>query len=392
MNLAVEVTKRLGSFTLNASFTSDGRLTAFFGRSGSGKTSLVNIIAGIARPDRGRVVLEGNTLVDTDQRIFIPKHRRRVGYVFQEGRLFPHLTVRQNLLFGQWFSPRVERRIELDQVLDLLGIGHLLDRRPGALSGGEKQRVAIGRALLSSPRLLLLDEPLASLDEGRKEDILPFIERLRDEAEVPIVYVSHALSEIARLATTVVMIRDGRVVAVGSPSDILGRTDLLAAQSATEAGTLIEAVVSGHDRDFALTALRSPAGDLQAPHLDLPIGTPVRIHVRARDVMIATRRPEGLSALNVLAGVVASLDLDDEGLAEVRIDAGGVRLVARLTRKSVIGLGLQEGLEVYAIIKSVALDRDVYGRALMPAQGISADATTRADQVSPSAGLFPRAG
>src|SRR5882757_4026694 len=284
MSLAVDVTKRLGSFVLEAKFASEGRLTAFFGRSGSGKTSLVNIVAGVTHPDRGRVALDGRPLVDTAQGIFVPKYRRRLGYVFQEGRLLPHLTVRQNLLFGRWFTPKNERKIDLDQVLYLLGIGHLLDRRPGALSGGEKQRVAIGRALLASPHLLLLDEPLAALDDSRKEEILPFIERLRDQAEVPIVYVSHSLIEVSRLATTVVVIQDGRIAAVGPPTEVLGRTELISPNGAAEAGALIEATVSAQDPAFGLTALQSAAGALQAPHLDLPIGTPVRVRIRARDV------------------------------------------------------------------------------------------------------------
>jgi molybdate transport system ATP-binding protein len=369
MSLAVEVTHRFGSFLLEASFVSEGRLTAFFGRSGSGKTSLINIIAGIVRPDRGRIVLDDTVLVDTERRIFLPKYRRRVGYVFQEGRLFPHLTVRQNLLFGRWFTAKRERHIGLDQVLDLLGIAHLMDRRPGALSGGEKQRVAIGRALLTSPRLLLLDEPLASLDDTRKEEILPFIERLRDEAEVPIVYVSHSISEVTRLATTVVVILDGRIAAVGPPTDVLGRAGLLDAHDAGEAGTLIEAVVAEHDLSFGLTALRSPAGVLQAPRLDLPVGTPVRVRIRARDVMIATTRPEGLSALNVLPGRVTALDGAGEGPVAIDLDCGGVRLTARLTRKSVDTLRLAPGREVYAVIKSVALDRESLGRAPAGARG-----------------------
>jgi molybdate transport system ATP-binding protein len=371
MSLSVDVAHRFGSFSLQAHFVSEGRLTAFFGRSGAGKTSLINIIAGIARPQRGRIVLDDRTLVDTEQGIFVPRYRRRVGYVFQEGRLFPHLTVRQNLLFGRWFTPKPERQIMLDQVLDLLGIAHLLDRRPGALSGGEKQRVAIGRALLTSPRLLLLDEPLASLDETRKEDILPFIERLRDEAGVPIVYVSHSLAEVARLATTVVVIEDGRILAVGPPTDVLGRRELMASHSTAETGALIEAVVAEHDQSFGLTALRSAAGSLLAPRLDLPIGTPVRLRIRARDVMIATSRPDGLSALNVLPGRVVTLDEADASLVEVGLDCGGVRLTARLTRRSVDALGLEPGREVYAVIKSVALDRDALGRA----PGFAADAT-----------------
>ena len=361
MTLAVDVTHRFGSFLLEARFVSEGRLTAFFGRSGSGKTSLVNIIAGVIRPDRGRIVLDDTVLVDTKQRIFVPKYRRRVGYVFQEGRLFPHLTVRQNLLFGRWFTPKRERNIGLDQVLDLLGIAPLLDRRPGALSGGEKQRVAIGRALLTSPRLLLLDEPLASLDDTRKEEILPFIERLRDEAQVPIVYVSHSISEVTRLATTVVTILDGRVVAVGPPTEVLGRADV--PYDTAEAGAVIDAVIDGHDPSFGLTTLRSPAGALQAPRLDLPIGTPVRVRIRAREVMIATALPDGLSALNVLPALVTALEQAGEGAVAVGLDCSGVRLTARLTRKSVDALGLEPGRKVYAVIKSVALDRDTLGRA-----------------------------
>jgi molybdate transport system ATP-binding protein len=361
MSLAVDVTHRFGSFLLEARFVSEGRLTAFFGRSGSGKTTLINLIAGVIRPDRGRIVLDDAVLVDTKQRIFVPKYRRRVGYVFQEGRLFPHLTVRQNLLFGRWFTPRRERNIGLDQVLDLLGIAHLLDRRPGALSGGEKQRVAIGRALLTSPRLLLLDEPLASLDDTRKEEILPFIERLRDEAQVPIVYVSHSISEVTRLATTVVTILDGRVVAVGPPTEVLGRAD--APYDTGEAGAVIDAVIGGHDPSFGLTTLRSPAGALQAPHLDLPIGTPVRVRIRAREVMIATTPPDGLSALNVLPALVTALEQAGEGAVAVDLDCSGVHLTARLTRKSVDALGLEPGRKVYAVIKSVALDRDTLARA-----------------------------
>jgi molybdate transport system ATP-binding protein len=376
MSLAVDVTHRFGSFLLEAHFVSDGRLTAFFGRSGSGKTSLINIIAGVVRPDRGRIVLDDTTLVDTDRRLFVPKYRRRVGYVFQEGRLFPHLTVRQNLLFGRWFTPPRERHVTLEQVLDLLDIGALLDRRPGGLSGGEKQRVAIGRALLTSPRLLLMDEPLASLDDSRKDEILPFIERLRDEARVPIVYVSHSLPEVARLATTVVVFQDGRIMATGSPTEVLGRADVLAPYVLSEAGVLIEATVCGHDRAFGLTALQSRAGLFQAPHLDLPIGTPVRIRVRARDVMIATARPDGLSALNVLSGVIRALDATADGLVEVGLDCGGVRLAARLTRKSIATLRLEPGREVYAVIKSVALDRDTLGRAPTPIERASADAST----------------
>jgi molybdate transport system ATP-binding protein len=226
MNLEVDVYRQLGAFTLEARFTTDGGLTALFGRSGAGKTSLVNIIAGLLRPDRGKIVVNGRVLVDTAQHMFIPKHRRRIGYIFQEPRLFPHLTVRQNLLYGRCFTPAAERRENLDHIIELLGIGSLLDRGPTLLSGGEKQRVAIGRALLASPHLLLMDEPLAALDEARKSEILPYIERLRDDIRVPMVYVSHSVPEVTRLATAMVLLSEGRVVATGTAADIMARADL----------------------------------------------------------------------------------------------------------------------------------------------------------------------
>ena len=230
MSLEVDIEHNQGVFRLEASFSSSGRLTALFGRSGSGKTTLVNTIAGLVRPTRGRITVQGTVLVDTAAGVFLPKHRRRIGYVFQEGRLFPHLTVRQNLLFGRWLarSQETDKRdgaADLDGLVDLLGMGALLARRPGGLSGGEKQRVAIGRALLSRPRLLLMDEPLASLDEARKGEIPPYIERLRDEVGVPIIYVSHNVAEVARLATMVVVLDEGRVVAAGSATEVLVGSD-----------------------------------------------------------------------------------------------------------------------------------------------------------------------
>ena len=219
--LLVDVEHEQGAFRLEAGFTAPAGVTALFGRSGSGKTTLVRTIAGLVRPRRGRVVLAGETLLDTARGIVLPPHRRRIGYVFQEGRLFPHLTVRQNLLFGRWFAPRREPGTEPGAIVELLGIGHLLRRRPGSLSGGETQRVAIGRALLAKPRLLLMDEPLTSLDDARKAEILPYIARLRDEAGVPIVYVSHSRAEVARLADMVVVLEDGRVTAAGPAAEIL---------------------------------------------------------------------------------------------------------------------------------------------------------------------------
>ena len=216
--LDVDIRHRQGGFTLQAAFTAPRGLTALFGRSGSGKTTLVNAIAGLNRPDQGHILLNGKPLVDTAGRAFTPAHRRRVGYVFQDARLFPHLSVRQNLRYGRWFVAKGHASADFDAVVAMLGIGHLLRRRPSGLSGGEQQRVAIGRALMSSPQLLLMDEPLASLDELRKAEILPFIERLRDVGNIPIVYVSHSVAEVSRLATTVVVLADGKVVACGPAS------------------------------------------------------------------------------------------------------------------------------------------------------------------------------
>jgi molybdate transport system ATP-binding protein len=213
--LRVDITKKLGEFSLEASFTSEGRVTGLFGASGAGKTSLINMIAGLLKPDRGIIAIDGETLDDTEKRIHIPAHRRRIGYVFQDARLFPHLDVAQNLDYGRRMNRLAEDPAQFKRVTELLDIGGLLDRRPGKLSGGERQRVALGRALLSKPRLLLMDEPLGSLDEGRKVEILPYLVRLRDEANVPMVYVSHDAAELRQLATQIVMLRGGRVTALG---------------------------------------------------------------------------------------------------------------------------------------------------------------------------------
>ncbi|MGK9164842.1 molybdenum ABC transporter ATP-binding protein [Inquilinus limosus] len=370
MSLEIEIRHRQGDFALDVGFRGEGRLTALFGRSGAGKTTVVNVIAGLVRPQHGRVVVDGRTLVDTDRGTVLPAHRRRIGYVFQEGRLFPHLTVRQNLLYGRWFTPKAERSAEFGRVVELLGIAPLLHRRPALLSGGEKQRVAIGRALLASPRLLLMDEPLASLDEARKAEILPYIERLRDEARIPIVYVSHAIGEVARLATTLVVLADGRVAAAGPVAEVMGRADLF---PRAEAGAVLEAAVEDHDDRYQLTRLRVAAGLLTVPRVDLPAGAKVRIRIRARDVMLATRPPDHLSALNVLPATVTAIAPDDGPTADIGLDCAGDRLLARLTRRSIEALGLAPGRPVHAVIKSVAFDRHTVGGALRGPHGADAE-------------------
>ncbi|MGY5809427.1 molybdenum ABC transporter ATP-binding protein [Rhizobium sp. LEGMi198b] len=356
MTLTVDIRHRLGAFSLEAAFTSDGGVTALFGRSGSGKTSIIRIIAGLIQPDHGRVDLDGTVLADTDAQVFVPRHRRRFGYVFQEARLFPHLSVQQNLNYGRWFAPKSGHSESFDGVVDLLGIAALLDRRPAKLSGGEKQRVAIGRALLSSPRLLLMDEPLAALDEARKAEILPYLERLRDETKVPIIYVSHSIAEVARLANRVVVLRDGKVEATGPAVEIFSQLSGPQAIDRREAGVLLEGRVEHIDREHRLTIVALKAAKLFVPGEAAGIGKTVRVHIPARDVMLATARPEGLSALNILEGRVLALGTAADGTVEVKVDCGGDTVLARITQFSSERLGLRIGLPIHAVIKTVALE------------------------------------
>ncbi len=363
--MEVNLNKRLGDFNINVAFdTPTSGITALFGRSGAGKTTLVNMMAGLLRPDSGVLSIGGQTLFDSAQGVNVKPEHRRVGYVFQEGRLFPHLSVKANLYYGRRFAPRGERYVEPRQIIELLGLDSLLVRRPATLSGGEKQRVAIGRALLSEPRLLLMDEPLAALDAARKSEIMRHIERLRDEVGVPIVYVSHALDEVARLADHMVLLADGGVIATGSAVDIMSRPDLSPHTGRHEAGALIEARVEGHD-DFGLTALAFPGGVLRVSGLDLLTGTAVRARIRARDVAIATSPPQDLSILNVFYGRIAEMIPSGAAAMDLQLDVG-VRLWARITARSAHELSLAPGREVYALVKSVAIDRHSLGLAEPP--------------------------
>jgi molybdate transport system ATP-binding protein len=372
--IEVSAIKRLGDFTLDAEFAAEGRFIALFGHSGSGKTSLINVIAGLLRPERGRAIIDGSTLFDTERGIFLPAYRRRLGTVFQEGRLFPHLSVRQNLLYGAWFARSAGRETSLARVADLLGIEGLLNRYPNRLSGGEKQRVAIGRALLAAPKLLLMDEPLASLDDPRKQEIMPYLERLRDEARIPVIYVSHSVAEVARLSDTLVILSGGKVRAAGPTIELMQRLDLLPMVDGGETGALIEATVQGHDDAYCLTTLASRAGQWRVPRLDIAPGKRIRMQIRARDVMISLNRPEDMSALNVVAAVVAEIGpLDGPGV-EIKLDSNGEPLVARLTRYSVERLSLRVGTPVFAIVKSVSFDRASLGAAWRDIQ--AADAGT----------------
>jgi molybdate transport system ATP-binding protein len=351
--LEVAVRHAFGGFSLDASFRAPPGVTVLFGRSGSGKTTVVNAVAGLLMPDAGRIAVDDLVLLDTDRGIRLKPHRRRLGYIFQEGRLFPHLTVRQNLAYGAWFAPRGAPREDTRRMVDLLGIGHLLDRRPGGLSGGEKQRVAIGRALLSAPRLILADEPLAALDAERKAEILPYFERLRDEVSIPILYVTHSASEVARLATTVVAMDAGRVVAQGPAAAVLGDPAILPV-GAREAGAVLTARVARHHED-GLTELDAGGIPLFLPRIAAAPGERLRIRIAAHDVMLSRGRPEGLSALNILPGIVHEVRPGAGPGAIVALDTGAGRLLARITRRSAAALALEPGAQAHAVIKTVSV-------------------------------------
>jgi molybdate transport system ATP-binding protein len=359
MTLDLHIRHRLGTFTLDVAFETGGGITALFGPSGSGKTSLIKIVAGLTRPDEGRITLDGETILDTQSRLNVPVHRRRFGIVFQEARLFPHLSVQRNLLYGRWFSKAPADPATFDRVVDLLGLAPLLARGPARLSGGEKQRVAIGRALLAKPRFLLMDEPLAALDADRKAEILPYLERLRDETALPMLYVSHAVAEVTRLADRVLMIADGRLTATGTAADMLSLPATSDAISRRDAGTVIEGEIAADQPDPRITRVAIGSLTLNLPgrgSIRPQPGRRVRLRIAARDVMLATRRPEGLSALNILEGTIHSQRAAGQDQVDVVLDCSGVRLTARITAVSCEGLGLVVGMPVHAVIKTVALD------------------------------------
>jgi molybdate transport system ATP-binding protein len=359
----VEIDQRVGSFHLAVKFSAGAPIVGLFGRSGAGKSSVINAIAGIATPARGRIRINDVTLFDSAEGINVPPEDRRIGYVFQDALLFPHMDVRSNLHYGQRLRSSADRFIEEARVVELLGLGGLLQRKPNTLSGGEKQRAAIGRALLAQPRILLMDEPLAALDIPRKTEILDYIERLRDELGIPIVYVSHSVAEISRLADTVVVLSDGKCIAVGEVDEVMGRLDLRPATGRYEAGSLIDTRVAAHDLVDQLTTLAFDGGELIVPQLDASIGERVRARIRARDVSLATQRPAGSSILNVLPGCITVMDAGVGPIVDVQLAVGSATLNARITRRSLRQLGIQVGQNVYALVKAVSFDQRSVGYA-----------------------------
>ncbi len=342
-------------FTLDAAFRiARPGITALFGPSGSGKTTLVNTIAGIFHPREGRVVVDGRLLLDTTTGTFVPARERRTGTVFQDARLFPHMSVENNLRFGWRRAADKASTEEFDHVLDMLGLRPLLKRRPAKLSGGEKSRVALGRALLAAPQLLLLDEPLAALDAARKADIFPYLERLRDEAKLPMIYVTHSLDEVMRLADDLILLKDGSVAAQGRVFDLLPDLEFASALGAAPVGAVFAATVRAQRAD-GLTTLAFDGGELIVARLARPVGSALRVRLRAEDIMLALEEPKGISANNILPAVVTSVKPHDAH-ADVQLASGGVKLVSRITAASRKRLDIAPGLKLFAIVKSVTVD------------------------------------
>lgn len=352
--ITMDISAGLGDFTLDAAFEAPSNgVTALFGRSGSGKTTIINAIAGLVRPDRGRITVAGDVLFDGTAGIDLPIADRRLGYVFQEGRLFPHLSVQRNLLYGR--REAIGAHPTLGETVDLLGLGHLLSRRPGSLSGGERQRVAIGRALLANPRILLMDEPLASLDAARRAEILPYLASLRGTLAIPIVYVSHQMDEIIRLADTMVLVEAGAIAASGPVEALTSRLDLAPLTGGQDAGAVVACRIAGHDTRFGLTRLEFSGGSLWVSALQTPIGDPVRVRIGARDVALALTPPTGISMLNVIEARISEIGVPHGAQVDVGLIAGEDALLAKLTRRSLSELGLTPGMTVHALIKSVSI-------------------------------------
>lgn len=348
-----------GHFALNVDFHTPGRgVTAIFGPSGSGKTTLLRCIAGLERAPQG--FLEVNGSCWQDQGFFLPTHKRPLAYVFQEASLFSHLSVRKNLEYGLRRTPASQRKVAFEEAVELLGIKPLLRRNPNGLSGGERQRVAIARALLTSPKLLLMDEPLAALDVHSKAEILPYLETLHQELSIPVLYVTHSISEVMRLADHILVLEKGELVGSGALLDVLTNLDLPLLAHAYEAGVVIEAVVKEHDEQFHLTYLEFVSATLSGGRLslsreDLPLGRLVRVVLNARDVSLALENEVNSSILNIFQATILEIAEESPGQLMVKLDLGGALLLARITKKSGVLLNLQVGKKVYARVKSVAL-------------------------------------
>jgi molybdate transport system ATP-binding protein len=361
--IEVDVRLRRGAFELQAALAAPSPgVTSLFGRSGSGKTTLINLIAGLLRPDHGRIAVNGTVLHDSALGMSVPAHRRRIGYVFQDGRLFPHLDVAGNLRYGLRRSAARTADAGFSDAVALLGLENLLQRRPHQLSGGERQRVAVGRALLSQPRLLLLDEPLASLDRARREELLPWFERLRDRHSIPIVHVSHEFDEAIRLANHMVLLERGRVVAQGEVTELSLRPELRDVLGPDAVGAVVDGLVEIADSATGLARVRIGRSVVAATAPELRSGQRVRVQLLARDLILAVSRPVGLSVRNEIEGTVRALTDDGPEAVLVEVDVGGPVLLARVTRAAAAELAIERGRRIWVLVKALSLRGHVYSR------------------------------
>lgn len=344
-----------GTFQLNmaVALPSSG-ITVLFGHSGSGKTTLLRCIAGLQRAPQGFLSINGQVWQDSTRKIFIPTHKRSLGYVFQEASLFAHLTVAENIQFGLKRITKPPSGVELQPILELLGIEHLLKRMPEKLSGGEKQRVAIARALALNPDLLLMDEPLAALDLQRKQEIMPFLNQLHQVLAIPVLYVTHSQQEVAQLADHLVIMAEGKVLAAGTLSETLSRIDLPLAQ-AREAATVWQTTLIEQEPEYHLTHVAFDGGKLSLPSISAAIGTPLRVQIFARDVSIVLQAPTATSILNVLPATISDLKHNHTGQSIIQLHVGKQTLLAHITRKSSHSLNLQIGMAVYVQIKGTSI-------------------------------------
>ncbi len=360
--LTVSVVKKLGNFDLNAMFSAPKGVTVLFGKSGAGKSTLAHMIAGLIKPDQGRITAEGTTLFDSASGVNLPVPDRRVGYVFQDSRLFPHMSVQKNLEFGRRLTRHQgSSSASLEEIVDLLGIESLLGRRPAKLSGGERQRVAIGRALLCNPQLLIMDEPLASLDNERRSEILPYIETLRQKAGMPIIYISHAMQEVLRLADNMVLIENGTVIASGPATEVFAQADLQSPVADRLTGAVINATIVDHDTAYGLTRLNIGTGEIVIPIIHLLPGTGLRLQIDARDVAISLAPVQGISIRNQIEARITEITQEEGPYARLHLDACGQTLYARVTRFACDELALSTGRNVIVMIKSVAIDSNHLG-------------------------------
>jgi len=357
LQLALSIVRNRFRMAVNLTLPTPG-LTALYGPSGAGKTTLAHAVAGLM-PAVGRIELDGDVLLDSTRGVCVPSERRRIGCVFQDARLFPHLDVTQNLLYG-YKRHHGDTYAEQDEVVSLLGLTLLLRRRPHELSGGERQRVALGRALLGQPRLLVLDEPMASIDRARRDDVLPYLERLRDRYRIPMLYVSHQYEEVLRLAARVVLIDEGKIIACDTPSALSLSPALRPLVGISGVGAVIESEITSCNRDTGLITVSLGGHPLRLQGVGDAVGTRLRLHIPANEVILATEPPHGLSVRNALPGIIETLDPEQDGFVLTTIAVGHDHLLARITQSAIDDLSLQPGRPVWALVKAASLAQGLY--------------------------------